>query len=175
MRRARTIVRIKSLKLFLGSFRNHAGFHRGLHVGIGERLFTGDAAAWLRIGGYWYPRGGIPIDVFWQRPAPRRTARLLPQDVAGLSPAGADPQEQPDLAQALHQIIVRRDRLRIKIPVPGIDARRQRLDQVIRPEMQEEGHGIARMAAPFRGRVHHAVRWWSTGGCWSAAGACRRH
>ena len=21
---------------------------------------------WLRIGGYWYPRGGIPIDVFWQ-------------------------------------------------------------------------------------------------------------
>jgi 7-cyano-7-deazaguanine reductase len=20
----------------------------------------------LRIGGYWYPRGGIPIDVFWQ-------------------------------------------------------------------------------------------------------------
>ena len=21
---------------------------------------------WLRIGGYWYPRGGIPIDIFWQ-------------------------------------------------------------------------------------------------------------
>jgi 7-cyano-7-deazaguanine reductase len=21
---------------------------------------------WLRIGGYWYPRGGMPIDVFWQ-------------------------------------------------------------------------------------------------------------
>ena len=21
---------------------------------------------WIRIGGYWYPRGGIPIDIFWQ-------------------------------------------------------------------------------------------------------------
>jgi len=21
---------------------------------------------YLRIGGYWYPRGGMPIDVFWQ-------------------------------------------------------------------------------------------------------------
>ena len=25
---------------------------------------------WLRIGAYWYPRGGIPIDVFWQTGAP---------------------------------------------------------------------------------------------------------
>ena len=26
---------------------------------------------WLRIGGYWYPRGGMPIDVFFQTgPAP---------------------------------------------------------------------------------------------------------
>ena len=25
---------------------------------------------WLRIGGYWYPRGGMPIDVFWQTGAP---------------------------------------------------------------------------------------------------------
>ena len=21
---------------------------------------------WLRIAGIWYPRGGIPIDIFWQ-------------------------------------------------------------------------------------------------------------
>ena len=28
------------------------------------------APVWLRIGGYWYPRGGIPIDVFWQTGAP---------------------------------------------------------------------------------------------------------
>jgi 7-cyano-7-deazaguanine reductase len=57
---------IKSLKLFLGSFRNHAGFHEDVTVGIGQRLFDEMRPKWLRIGGYWYPRGGIPIDVFWQ-------------------------------------------------------------------------------------------------------------
>ena len=60
------IVESKSLKLFLGSFRNHAGFHEDVTVGIGQRLFDEMAPKWLRIGGYWYPRGGIPIDVFWQ-------------------------------------------------------------------------------------------------------------
>jgi 7-cyano-7-deazaguanine reductase len=63
---AATIVESKSLKLFLGSFRNHAAFHEDCTVGIGERLFAEMAPLWLRIGGYWYPRGGIPIDVFWQ-------------------------------------------------------------------------------------------------------------
>ncbi len=61
-----TIVESKSLKLFLGSFRNHCGFHEDVTVGIGQRLFTEMKPKWLRIGGYWYPRGGIPIDVFWQ-------------------------------------------------------------------------------------------------------------
>ena len=66
-----TIVESKSLKLFLGSFRNHAGFHEDVTVGIGQRLFAEMQPKWLRIGGYWYPRGGIPIDVFWQTgPAP---------------------------------------------------------------------------------------------------------
>ena len=60
------IVESKSLKLFLGAFRNHAGFHEDCTVGIGDRLFTEMKPLWLRIGGYWYPRGGIPIDVFWQ-------------------------------------------------------------------------------------------------------------
>jgi len=65
------IVESKSLKLFLGSFRNHAGFHEDVTVGIGVRLVTEMRPRWLRIGGYWYPRGGIPIDVFWQSgPAP---------------------------------------------------------------------------------------------------------
>ncbi len=59
------IVESKSLKLFLGSFRNHAGFHEDVTVGIGQRLFAEMTPKWLRIGGYWYPRGGIPIDVFW--------------------------------------------------------------------------------------------------------------
>ncbi|WBH17507.1 preQ(1) synthase [Sphingomonas radiodurans] len=61
-----TIVESKSLKLFLGSFRNHAAFHEDCTVGIGVRLVAEMAPVWLRIGGYWYPRGGIPIDVFWQ-------------------------------------------------------------------------------------------------------------
>ena len=61
-----TIVESKSLKLFLGSFRNHAGFHEDVTVGIGQRLMAEMQPQWLRIGGYWYPRGGIPIDVFWQ-------------------------------------------------------------------------------------------------------------
>ena len=61
-----TIVESKSLKLFLASFRNHAGFHEAVTVGIAERLVEEMRPRWLRIGGYWYPRGGIPIDVFWQ-------------------------------------------------------------------------------------------------------------
>ena len=66
-----TIVESKSLKLFLGSFRNHAAFHEDCTVGIAERLFVEMSPCWLRLGGYWYPRGGLPIDVFWQSgPAP---------------------------------------------------------------------------------------------------------
>jgi 7-cyano-7-deazaguanine reductase len=78
-----TIVESKSLKLFLGSFRNHAAFHEDCTVGIGERLFAGMAPHWLRIGGYWYPRGGIPIDVFWQSGDPPAGLWLPPQDVPG--------------------------------------------------------------------------------------------
>ena len=63
---AETIVESKSLKLFLASFRNHGGFHEDVTVGIGQRLADEMKPHWLRIGGYWYPRGGIPIDVFWQ-------------------------------------------------------------------------------------------------------------
>ncbi len=66
-----TIVELKSLKLFLGSFRNHAAFHEDCTIGIARRLVDEMKPKWLRIGGYWYPRGGIPIDVFWQTgPAP---------------------------------------------------------------------------------------------------------
>jgi 7-cyano-7-deazaguanine reductase len=64
------IVESKSLKLFLASFRNHSGFHEAVTVGIGRRLFDEMAPHWLRIGGYWYPRGGIPIDIFWQSGPP---------------------------------------------------------------------------------------------------------
>ena len=60
------LVESKSLKLYLGSFRNHGAFHEDCTVSIGRRLAEFLAPQWLRIGGYWYPRGGIPIDVFWQ-------------------------------------------------------------------------------------------------------------
>ncbi len=33
---------------------------------IGKDLVAFLQPRWLRIGGYFYPRGGIPIDVFWQ-------------------------------------------------------------------------------------------------------------
>ena len=56
----------KSLKLYLASFRNQGAFHEDCTVGIGKRIAILLKPKWLRIGGYWYPRGGIPIDVFWQ-------------------------------------------------------------------------------------------------------------
>jgi 7-cyano-7-deazaguanine reductase len=80
---AETIVESKSLKLFLGSFRNHAAFHEDCTVGIGQRLFTEMKPLWLRIGGYWYPRGGIPIDVFWQSGPPPADVWIPEQGVAG--------------------------------------------------------------------------------------------
>ena len=66
------LVESKSLKLYLTSFRNHGAFHEDCTVAIGKRLCALLSPRWLRIGGYWYPRGGIPIDVFWQTgPAPQ--------------------------------------------------------------------------------------------------------
>ncbi|WP_186390143.1 MULTISPECIES: preQ(1) synthase [unclassified Stappia] len=65
------LVESKSLKLYLTSFRNHGAFHEDCTVSIGRRLVGLLAPEWLRIGGYWYPRGGMPIDVFYQTgPAP---------------------------------------------------------------------------------------------------------
>ncbi|WP_076068420.1 preQ(1) synthase [Sphingomonas montana] len=78
-----TIVESKSLKLFLGSFRNHAGFHEDVTVGIGQRLCAEMQPRFLRIGGYWYPRGGIPIDVFWQSGEVPAGLWLPDQGVAG--------------------------------------------------------------------------------------------
>jgi len=60
------LVESKSLKLYLHAFRNHGAFHEGCTIDIAKRLVDLLDPHWLRIGGYWYPRGGIPIDVFWQ-------------------------------------------------------------------------------------------------------------
>ena len=65
------ILESKSLKLYLGAFRNHGAFHEACTMAIVARLETTLAPKWLRVGGYWYPRGGIPIDIFHQSgPAP---------------------------------------------------------------------------------------------------------
>lgn len=60
------LVESKSLKLYLGSFRNYGAFHEDCTVAVARRLIDELAPKWLRIGGYWYPRGGMPIDVFFQ-------------------------------------------------------------------------------------------------------------
>lgn len=75
------IVESKSLKLYLGSYRNHGAFHEDCTVRIGLDLKKLLQPKWLRIGGYWYPRGGIPIDVFWQTGAPPRGLWLPDQGV----------------------------------------------------------------------------------------------
>lgn len=76
------IVESKSLKLFLGSFRNHGAFHEDCTLTIAKRIIAAIKPRWLRIGGYWYPRGGIPIDVFWQSGEPPSGLWLPDQGVA---------------------------------------------------------------------------------------------
>jgi 7-cyano-7-deazaguanine reductase len=77
------IVESKSLKLFLGSFRNQGTFHEGCTMHIAERLIAALDPVWLRIGGYWFPRGGMPIDVFWQTGVPPDGVWIPAQDVPG--------------------------------------------------------------------------------------------
>jgi 7-cyano-7-deazaguanine reductase len=66
----RWLVESKSLKLHLASYRNHGAFHEACTVEIGKALRALLAPRWLRIAGYWFPRGGMPIDVLWQTGAP---------------------------------------------------------------------------------------------------------
>jgi 7-cyano-7-deazaguanine reductase len=60
------LVESKSLKLYLASYRNVGAFHEDATVAIGKRVVELIKPHCLRIGGYWFPRGGMPIDVFWQ-------------------------------------------------------------------------------------------------------------
>ena len=76
------LVESKSLKLYLSSFRNHGTFHEDCTVAIGKRLASLLEPLFLRIGGYWYPRGGIPIDVFWQHGTPPKGVWIPDQGVA---------------------------------------------------------------------------------------------
>ena len=76
------LVESKSLKLYLGSFRNHGHFHEDCTIAIAKRLETLLEPSWLRMGGYWYPRGGMPIDVFYQSGPPPEGLWIPDQGVA---------------------------------------------------------------------------------------------
>jgi len=78
----RWLVESKSLKLYLNSFRNHGAFHEDCTVGIGQRLAKLLAPRFMRIGGYFFPRGGMPIDVFWQTGRLPAGVWMPPQDIA---------------------------------------------------------------------------------------------
>ncbi|WP_428493221.1 preQ(1) synthase [Rhodopila sp.] len=75
------LVESKSFKLLLGSYRNHGCFHEACTMEIAAKLVGLMDPIWLRIGSYWYPRGGIPIDVFWQSNAPPADLWVPAQDV----------------------------------------------------------------------------------------------
>ncbi len=77
------LVESKSLKLFFHSFRNHGAFHEACTLMVADRLIELLAPRWLRIRAYWYPRGGIPIDMCWQTGTPPDGAWIPAQDVPG--------------------------------------------------------------------------------------------
>ncbi len=78
----RWLIESKSLKLYLQSFRNHGAFHEDCTVAIAKRLVETLKPRWLRIGGYFNPRGGMPIDVFWQTGKPPAGVWLPDQQVS---------------------------------------------------------------------------------------------
>jgi 7-cyano-7-deazaguanine reductase len=75
------LVESKSLKLYLASFRNHGAFHEECTIDIAKKLVRAVSPIWLRIGGYWYPRGGIPIDIFYETGKPPKDVTIPPQTV----------------------------------------------------------------------------------------------
>jgi 7-cyano-7-deazaguanine reductase len=76
------LIESKSLKLYLASFRGHGAFHEDCTLAIGKAMVEAASPLWLRIGGYWFPRGGISIDVFWQTGVPPQGLWLPDQGVA---------------------------------------------------------------------------------------------
>ncbi|MBL4748686.1 MAG: NADPH-dependent 7-cyano-7-deazaguanine reductase QueF [Magnetovibrio sp.] len=77
------LIESKSLKLYLTSFRNHGAFHEDCTISIAKKLIKAAKPKWLRIGGYWFPRGGIPIDVFYQTDVAPKRVWIPDQDVPG--------------------------------------------------------------------------------------------
>lgn len=56
-------VELKSLKLYLWSFRNEGGFHEALTNHILSTLVEATEPKFMRLRGEWYVRGGIFTDV----------------------------------------------------------------------------------------------------------------
>jgi len=79
---SKKLVESKALKLYLFSFRNHGAFHENCTVQIAKDIIKCIKPKWLRIGGYWYPRGGIPIDIFFQTSAAPKDLWIPDQAVA---------------------------------------------------------------------------------------------
>ena len=77
------IVESKSFKLLMASYRNHDAFHEACTMEIAGKLVDFLNPVWLRIGAYWYPRGGIPLDIFWQTGTAPAGVWVPPQDVPG--------------------------------------------------------------------------------------------
>jgi 7-cyano-7-deazaguanine reductase len=75
------LVESKSLKLYLTSYRNHGDFHEACTINIAKRILEVTEAKWLRLGAYWYPRGGIPIDIFYQTATQPENIWIPTQDV----------------------------------------------------------------------------------------------
>jgi 7-cyano-7-deazaguanine reductase len=51
-------------------------------LAIAGKIVDAIEPRWLRIGGYWHPRGGIPIDVFHQTGEPPAGVWIPDQGVA---------------------------------------------------------------------------------------------
>ena len=57
----------KSFKLFLFTFRNYGGFHEDCTIKIGKKIISTIKPRWIRVATFWNPRGGIPINVFYEK------------------------------------------------------------------------------------------------------------
>ncbi len=72
------LVESKSLKLFLGSFRNYGTFHEDCTVYIHNRLKEAMSPKFIRVTGIWNARGGIAIDVVVESGALPPSCTILP-------------------------------------------------------------------------------------------------
>jgi 7-cyano-7-deazaguanine reductase len=67
---ADTCVELKSLKLYMWSFRNEGGFHEALTNSILSDLVAVTNPKFMRLRGEWYVRGGVFTDVIVEHRAP---------------------------------------------------------------------------------------------------------